>query len=84
MTELKRCPWCKQKPRLQLTDHEGNWHDESYLNEPYSGIGYVLVHESEELSCPIATSKGEHLGQIIFYDKQDAVDTWNGWGEVTE
>ena len=78
MTKLI-CPFCGGDVSLQLTDREGNWRDEEYLKEPYSGIGYVLTHTepNDELNCPIATYKGEHLGRIIFYSKEDAVETWN-------
>ena len=39
--KLKPCPFCGKEARLQLTDDEGNFKDESYLENPYSGVGYV-------------------------------------------
>lgn len=44
MTEkLRPCPFCGGEARLQLTDDEGNFKDESYLKNPYSGVGYAIV-----------------------------------------
>lgn len=37
MTEkLRPCPFCGGEAKLQLTDDEGNFKDESYLENPYS------------------------------------------------
>lgn len=79
MTDKLFCPFCGGDVRLQLTDSEGNWHNEDYLQEPYSGIGYVLVHtESGNASkCPIATHDDESLGKIIFDSKEEAIKSWN-------
>lgn len=51
MTEkLRPCPFCGGEAKLQLTDDEGNFKDESYLENPYSGVGYVPkdVYEMKE------------------------------------
>ena len=77
--KLRPCPICGGEVRLQLTDEEGNFKDESYLENPYSGVGYVLVHDiSDSESCPIATHCDEALGTNIYASKEAAINAWNG------
>lgn len=76
--ELKKCPFCGGEVKLQLTDDEGNFKDESYLEEPYSGIGYVIIHDSSMgIDCPVATNRGEPIGMYIYRYKKAAIDAWN-------
>ena len=70
------CPWCKHRPRLQLTDEEGNFRDKSYLS--YSGVGYVIVH-TESQNCPIATQDDGFVGNTIYDTEEEAIKTWNSW-----
>ena len=50
MTEkLRSCPFCGGEAKLQLTDDEGNFKDESYLENPYSGVGYVIQQTVAQL-----------------------------------
>lgn len=75
---LKPCPFCGGEARLQLTDEEGNFKDESYLEDPYSGVGYVIVHDiSDSSECPIATYCDEALGTYIYTTKEAAIFAWN-------
>lgn len=55
--KLRPCPFCGGEAKLQLTDDEGNFKDESYLEDTYSGVGYVIVHDISNSTrcCPIAT-----------------------------
>lgn len=80
MTEkLRPCPFCGGKARLQLTDDEGNFKDESYLENPYSGVGYVIVHDiSDSGTCPIATDSDSSQGSYIYASKEAAINAWNG------
>lgn len=75
---LEPCPWCKCRPRLQLTDEEGNFRGESYLENPYSGVGYVIVH-TESPTCPIATCGVEFVGGMVYDTEEEAIKTWNSW-----
>ena len=78
--KLLPCPFCGGKARIQLTDEEGNWRERSYLQNPYSGIGYVLIHTNNaEDECPIATySEDETSLGIWNYDSEkSAVEAWN-------
>lgn len=80
MTEkLRPCPFCGGEARLQLTDDEGNFRDESYLENPYSGVGYVIVHDiSDSETCPIATDPDSSQGSYIYASKEAAINAWNG------
>ena len=77
-TKLKPCPFCGGEARLQLTDYKGNFKDESYLEEPYSGIGYVIIHNgSMGIDCPVTTDRGDSIGMYIYRSEKAAIDTWN-------
>ena len=76
--KLRPCPICGGEARLQLTDEEGNFKDESYLENPCSGVGYVIVHDiGDSYICPIATHCGEILGTNIYFSKKAAINAWN-------
>ena len=78
--KLIPCPFCGREARLQLTDDEGNFKDESYLENPYSGVGYVIVHDISNSAdcCPIATDSDSSLGSYIYASKEAAINAWNG------
>lgn len=81
MTEkLRPCPFCGGEAKIQLTDSEGNGKSESYLENPYSGVGYVIVHDLSNLGdyCPIATDYDVVQGGNIYASKEAAIKAWNG------
>ena len=81
MEKLKPCPWCKSTIDIVPCDDEGNIHRESgYENDPWSGLGYLLVHELPyDVECPIATHPGDDspLGRNIYDSKEAAIKAWN-------
>ena len=86
MNDLKPCPFCGGKVSLVLCDDEGNLHDESYREHPYSGLGFMLHHAHEENpECPIASYEcdGGILGGVHIYDTEEqAAEAWNKRAEV--
>ena len=86
MNDLKSCPFCGGKVSLVLCDDEGNLHDESYREHPYSGLGFMLHHAHEENpECPIASYEcdGGILGGVHIYDTEEqAAEAWNKRAEV--
>jgi len=77
--KLRPCPFCGGEARIQVTDDEGNLKSDSYLESPYSGVGYVIVHDISNSTdcCPIATNSAEIQGRYIYTSKQEAIDAWN-------
>lgn len=78
---IKKCPFCGGTIRIQPVDGEGNFRDKDYTEYPYSGLGYVLVHDTNTSKdgCPIATHAGDetHLGIWVYGSEEDAIEAWN-------
>jgi len=72
---LKPCPWCQESPIILLCTEEGDIKSESYLEDPYSGVGYALSHPVDD--CPIGTHQNEFLGTTIYDAYKEAEDAWN-------
>lgn len=74
--ELKPCPFCGIRPIIQICDEEGNYRNEDYLNDPWSGISYQIRHcgqDVEDADCPILMEDGPYL----YNKREDAVNAWN-------
>lgn len=76
--ELKPCPFCGQEIQIGISDDEGNFRDEEYESDPWSGLSYTLVHEFERgIPCPIATHEEEILGSRLYESREEATNAWN-------
>ena len=65
MIKPKPCPFCGGKVAVVICDDEGNLHDDDYLFNPYSGVGYKLRHTHElNPECPIAEYE-EDEGTVV-------------------
>ena len=73
MPELKPCPFCGSKSKIVQCDDEGNVKGEEYESNPWSGLGYRVVHESDD--CPIST--GEDGYNLIYDSREEAESHWN-------
>lgn len=71
--KLKPCPFCGCKSKIVQCDDEGNIRDEEYESSPWSGLGYRVMHESDD--CPIST--GEDGYNLIYDSREEAESHWN-------
>lgn len=77
------CPFCGGKVHIVVCDDEGNIHDNEYEKDPWSGLGYMLVHEEKDVpsnkDCPIATRDSDEsaLGTIIYDTREEVLCIWN-------
>ena len=77
-TELKPCPFCGGEVQLQVCDDEGNFHDDEYEFNAWSGLGFLITHDVERnQKCPIAEYEGEYLGTYIYDSREEAAEAWN-------
>lgn len=64
------CRYCGGEIRTVICDDEGNIHDDEYLKNPFSGVGYKLAHDLSDVpdgvKCPICT----------FDDEITSIGTW--------
>lgn len=84
MEEFLTCPFCGGRVHIQVCDGEGNFHDEEYENDPWSGLSYALIHEDKDIpegkKCPIAFSDGDQqpLGNQLYDTREEAKCAWLG------
>lgn len=72
------CPFCGGEVRIVVCDDEGNIRPDEYEDDPWSSLGYMLVHEEEDgIKCPIATEPDEPLGRMIYDSREEAIETWS-------
>lgn len=60
-------------------DDEGNVRGEEYESNPWSGLGYRIVHESDD--CPIYTCEDGY--NLIYDSREAAIKAWNTRAERT-
>lgn len=78
MKKIKPCPFCGGTITFNVTDDEGNIHDEDYINEPWSGLWFEIVHRAEDYpECVIAKPYGESLTGTGYPNKEAAIAKWN-------
>lgn len=78
--KLLPCPFCGGEARILVSDSEGNLRDDDYEMNPWSGLGYRLIHAIEENEgCPIAKydCDGAEMGVYIYNSKKEAIEAWN-------
>lgn len=82
-TELKPCPFCGGGFTFTKTDEEGNLHEDSYFDKPFSGVAYLIDHSNEKYPyCPVANHPDEEgWGGNIFDNKEQAIKAWNARAE---
>ena len=68
------CPFCGEEIEILATDAEGNERDWEYEQDPWSGLGFVPIHEyTRSKNCPIATHEGEILGCQIYESRAELI-----------
>lgn len=76
--KVKPCGICGEMPVFLLTDEEGNLRNESYLENPYSGILYCISHPTAEGNdCPLGTGERERLSMWGYDTLEEAKAAWN-------
>ena len=78
---LLPCPFCGGNFLIAVCDDEGNIHNEAgYEQDPWSGLGYQIVHSVEEnKDCPIAKYEEDDaiMGIFIFDTREEAIEAIN-------
>lgn len=75
---LTRCPFCGGEVHIILCDDEGNHRLDSYADDPWSGLGYLLYHsEVDNPDCPIAHEEDSQFGRRIYDTPEQAEEAWN-------
>lgn len=78
MSKLKPYPFCGEEIFIGISDEEGNYRDEEYESDPWSGLTYTLIHEYQDgIECPIATHHEEILGSRLYESREEVANAWN-------
>ena len=82
MERILKCPFCGGSVHIVVCDEEGNFKDEEYEKDPWSGLSYALLHEEKDVPtgkrCPIATFDDDRmtLGTMLYDSPEEAADAW--------
>lgn len=82
MKDKMICPFCGGEVHIVVCDDDANIHREKgYEEDPWNGLGYVLIHKQEDVPnniyCPIATYADEDfIGGLIYDTREEAVKIW--------
>lgn len=75
---LKPCPFCGGEAEISIHDDEGNFKNESYEFDPWSGLTFAIKHtEGDNPNCIIATYEGENFGTLLYTTKEELIEAWN-------
>lgn len=80
INELKPCPFCGGQAQLAVSDDEGNFRDEEYKKDPWSGLSFKIRHVHEENEgCPIAKYDVDDatMGVYLYESHNEAIQAWN-------
>lgn len=78
MEDLKPCPFCSGEVEIGFSDDEGNRRSQGYVDNPWSGLTFVLLHNNEDNpECPIAHFEDEQLGTLLYDTREEAIEAWN-------
>lgn len=74
-----KCPFCNGSVWAVVCDEEGNIHDDSYADDPWSGLSYAIVHREEDVPdsefCPICSD--ELIGGKIYDNTDELSAAWS-------
>lgn len=69
----KPCPFCGGSFAAYICDDEGNRKNEDYLDDPWSGVSFEIVHTTElgaHADCPMRDMYG------VSYDTLEEAEEW--------
>ncbi|MBO5969877.1 MAG: hypothetical protein J6S14_15425 [Clostridia bacterium] len=69
----KPCPFCGGDFYAHICDDEGNIHGQDYLEDPWSGLSYMIVHNQAtgaHEDCPMMNMYD------VFYDTLESAEEW--------
>jgi hypothetical protein len=76
--QLKPCPFCGGKIGVQVRDDEGNFKDEEYKLDPWSGLRFSIKHYYDDNEdCPIASHEDESVGILLYESEDELIESWN-------
>jgi len=76
--KLLPCPFCGSKVEIALCDDEGNFKPLHYLEDPYSGTSFAIVHPlSPDCLLHCKPSVWSSVGQFQYDELSELIQSWN-------